>query len=82
MEMGSYNLSRFSINENDPLSAVAEYEWEWEYGRGDWQVQTHTYTRVSCDARYFYLQATATAREGDNEVFRKQWERKFERDHF
>jgi len=82
MEMGSKSLYRFSIGESDPLSAIAEYDWEWEYGRGDWQTRTHTYTRISCDSTHFFLHAVSTAWEGDQQVFRKQWDRKFKRDHF
>ena len=82
MEMGSRSLSRFSINDADPLSASAEYDWEWEYGRADWRTRTHSFTRVTCDQQYFYLHAESTAWEGDRQLFSKQWQQKFERDHF
>ncbi len=82
MEMGSTTLCRFAIGESDPLSAMAEYQWEWEFGRGEWQVKTHTYTRITADASFFYLYALATAWEGGEQVFNKQWDQKFERDHF
>jgi len=82
MEMGSKSLYRFNIGEHDPLSAVAEYDWEWEYGRGDWQTRTHTFTRISCDREHFYLHATSTAWEGEQQIFHKQWDQKFRRDHF
>ena len=82
MEMGSTSSYRFSIAESDPLSAKAEYDWQWEYGRGDWQTKTHTYTKLISDAEYFYLQATSEAWEGDEQIFRKEWDRKFKRDHF
>ena len=82
MEMGSRSLSRFSIGESDPLSAIAEYDWEWEYGRGDWRTRTHCFTRITCDHQYFYLHAVSSAWEGDRQVFNKQWDQKFDRDHF
>jgi hypothetical protein len=82
MEMGSKSLYRFSIGETDPLSAIAEYDWEWEYGRGDWQTKTHTYTKITSDAAYFYLHAVSVAWEGGNQVFHRQWQQKFKRDHF
>jgi hypothetical protein len=82
MEMGSTSLYRFSISESDPLSAIAEYDWEWEYGRGEWQTKTQTYTKITSDATYFYLHAVSVAWEGDNQIFHKQWDRKFKRDHF
>ncbi len=82
MEMGSTSLYRFSIDESDPLSAIAEYDWEWEYGRGDWQTKTRTYTKVTSDAEYFYLHALSVAWESGNQIFHKQWNKKFKRDHF
>jgi hypothetical protein len=82
MEMGSKSLYRFSIGESDPLSAIAEYEWEWEYGRGDWQTKTRTYTKVTSDATHFYLHAVSVAWEGGKQIFHKQWDQKFKRDHF
>jgi putative CocE/NonD family hydrolase len=82
MEMGSKSLHRFSIDESDPLSAIAEYDWEWEYGRGDWQTRTHTYTRITCDRTHFYLHAVSTAWESEQRIFQKQWDRKFKRDYF
>ncbi len=82
MEMGSTSLYRFSINESDPLSAIAEYDWVWEYGRGVWQTKTHTYTKVTSDADYFYLHAISVALESGNQIFHKQWDKKFKRDHF
>ncbi len=80
--MGSKNLTRFSINESDPLSAMAEYEWEWEYGRGDWQTRTLTYTRITCDESHFILYAESSAWENGNKIFSKNWDQKFKRDHF
>jgi len=82
MEMASKSLYRFSIGKSDPLSAIAEYDWEWEYGREGWQTKTHTYTRITCDSTHFFLHAVSTAWEGEQQVFRKQWEQKFERNHF
>ncbi len=82
MEMGSTSTYRFSIDESDPLSAIAEYDWEWEYGRGDWQTKTHTYTKITSDADYFYLHATSVAWEGGSQIFHKQWDQKYKRDHF
>jgi len=82
MEMGSTSLQRFTIADSDPLSAKAEYEWTWEYSRGDWKTTTKSHTTITCDRHYFYLNAESIAWEGDSEVFRKQWDQKFLRDHF
>ena len=82
LEMASVNTQRYSINESDPLSAVAEYDWEWEYSRGDWSIRTKTYTKISCDLDYFYLDAESIAWEGGQKVFSKAWSKKYPRDHF
>ena len=82
MEMGSKSLHRFSISESDPLSACAEYEWEWEYGRGNWQTKTHTYTKITSDLNHFYLHAVLIAWEDNKQVFKKEWDEQFKRDHF
>jgi len=82
MEMASINLQRYSISNNDPLSATAEYEWEWEYGRGSWNIKTKTVTQLSCSREYFYLHAESTAWEAGKKVFNKRWHKKCRRDHF
>lgn len=82
IEMGSTSLSRFSISDTDPLSAKAEYEWVWEYSREAWQTKTKTNTVITSDLKYFYLKAESIAWEGNVEVFRKQWDQKYLRDHF
>ena len=82
MEMGSKSLHRFSISELDPLSANAEYEWEWEYGRGNWQTKTYTYTKITSDLHHFYMDAVLIAWEGDKQVFKRTWDKKFKRNYF
>ncbi len=83
LEMGSTTLQRYSIETDDPLSAKAEYEWEWEYARGpNWSIKTFTRTVVTCDVQHFFLKAKSIAWEKDNEVFRKNWKKKYLRDFF
>lgn len=82
LEMGSTSLSRFSIDDTNPLSAKAEYEWVWEYSRKDWHTKTRTNTVITSDLKYFYLKAESIAWQEDVEVFRKQWDKKYLRDHF
>lgn len=80
--MGSTALTRFSVGDNDPLSAKAEYEWVWEFSRENWQTKTKTNTTITSDLKYFYLKAESIAWEGGVEIFRKQWDHKYLRDHF
>ncbi len=82
MEMASVNLQRYSILEDDPLSATAEYEWDWEYSRKNWNIKTKTLTKVSCDRDFFYLDAESVAWESGELVFSKEWHKRYKRDHF
>ncbi len=83
LEMGSNNLQRYSIKADDPLSAKAEYEWEWGYSRGsDWSVRTFTRTIMTCDLDYFFFKAESIAWENSEEIFRKNWDKKYHRDFF
>ena len=49
--MGSTALTRFSVGDNDPLSAKAEYEWVWEFSRENWQTKTKTNTTIRSEER-------------------------------
>ena len=51
IEMRSTALTRFSVSDNDPLSAKAkaEYEWVWEFSRENWQTKTKTNTTITSD---------------------------------
>ena len=82
MEMGLTSLSRYSIEYTDSPSAKAEHEWVWEYSREDWQAKTKTNTFIIGDLKNFYLKAESIAWEGEVEVFRKQWDKKYLRGHF
>ena len=63
IEMRSTALTRFSVSDNDPLSAKAkaEYEWVWEFSRENWQTKTKTNTTITSDLKYFYLKAKSIA---------------------
>ncbi len=83
LEMASTTLQRYSIQSDDPTAAKAEYEWEWEYGRtSKWHTKTFTRTILTCDETYFFLEAQSNAWENGKEVFSKQWNKKYPRDHF
>ena len=83
VEMASTTLQQYAIHPDDPLSARAEYEWEWEYSRNpNWRVRTFTRTDMRCDKKYFYVKTESVAWEHEQEVFRKEQERKYKRDYF
>ena len=63
---------RYTIREDDPLSATAELHWTHELGRGEWQVRTETVGNMWCDRDYFYLKTRVEAYEGERLVFEKE----------
>lgn len=72
----------YTIADDDPLSARAEYRHWQSYSRGDWLVRTENRVVVTCDADDFILQAETDAFEGDKRVFSNNWDIKIPRDGF
>ncbi|MGI9462630.1 MAG: CocE/NonD family hydrolase [Aestuariivirgaceae bacterium] len=64
---------RYTINDNDPLSATCDIHWTQNLRRGDWSVTTKTIALLTCNADKFHLSARVTAFEGDEQVFEKSW---------
>lgn len=60
---------RYTIQENDPLSATAHIEWVQRLGRGAWQVHTEVKATLTCDQSSFYLHTEAKAFEQDQLVW-------------
>ena len=82
LELDSNSLQRFSIHPDNPLSATAHYQWHWTYQRDDWQVATQSTITMTCAETTFDVVAEIVAWESEKEVFRKQWDEKYPRDHF
>jgi len=82
LEVDSGSLQRFSIHPDDPLSAKAHYSWRWGYQRGGWQVETTSSTTMTCTETTFDVAAEIIATESGVEVFRRQWDESYPRDHF
>jgi hypothetical protein len=80
LELGTESKSTFHVEEDDPLSAVAELSRTETISRGAWRVGIETLTRLSCTKDAFLLQATLRAREGQNEVCHREWDRSIPRD--
>jgi hypothetical protein len=80
LELGAERKSTFHIEEDDPLSAVAEL-WRAEtISRDAWRIRIETLTRLSCTKDAFRLQATLRAHEGTNEVCHREWDCSIPRD--
>jgi hypothetical protein len=73
------STERYSVVEDDPLSASAEVTWTWEFERKDWKIRTETRTHVSCTKREFIVRASIEAYEGETKVFEREFEERVKR---
>jgi predicted acyl esterase len=80
LERSTQVKSRFHVEENDPLSAVAELRQIQTMSRGAWQIRLETQMRLSSTSTTFLLQTSLRAFEGVNEVCRRDWDRSIPRD--
>ena len=80
LELATESKSTFHVEEDDPLSAVAELSRTETISRDTWRVGIETQTRLSCTRDAFRLQATLRAREGANEVSHREWDLSIPRD--
>jgi hypothetical protein len=80
LEIGTESKSQFRVEEDDPLSAVAELRQAQTMSRDAWQIRIETRMRLSCTGDAFLLQASLRAWEGANEICRRQWDRSIPRD--
>ena len=80
LELGVQTASRFHVDEDDPLSAVAELRRTHTMARGAWQIRIETQMRLSCTRDVFLLQGSLRAWEGVKEVCRREWDRSIPRD--
>jgi hypothetical protein len=79
LEVYSQIEDRYSIVEDDPLSASVSCSGEMGLRRGDWHVQAETYSRMTADAEHFYVTHVLDAYEGQARVFNKTWHAKIPR---
>jgi len=80
LELGTLSHSNSHVEENDPLSAVAELRRTSTVSRDAWQIRIETLMRLSCTRDVFLLQGSLHAWEGANEVCRREWDRAIPRD--
>ena len=82
IEAESVTTERFSIRDEDPLSACAEYTSEYGIGRGDWQTRTRGRLRVTSTRDDFVVAASLEAFEDNSSVFERDWNFRVPRDAF
>jgi hypothetical protein len=80
LELGTQYKSEYQVEENDPLSAVAELRNTQTLSRNEWQIRVETQLRLSCTRNAFLLQGSLRAWEGANEMCHREWDRTIARD--
>ena len=80
LELGTQDKTAYRVEDNDPLSAVAELSHSQTLSRNEWQIRVETQMRLSSTANAFVLQGSLRAFEGDKEVCRRDWDRAIPRD--
>ena len=80
LESGTQDKTEYRVEENDPLSAVAELSHTQTLSRNEWQIRVETQMRLSSTGNAFLLQGSLRAWEGANEVCRRNRDRSIPRD--
>ncbi|MGB6603844.1 MAG: hypothetical protein WBE65_06070, partial [Steroidobacteraceae bacterium] len=80
LDLGTQYKSEYHIEENDPLSAVAELRNAQTVSRNEWQVRVETRLRLSSTGNAFLLQGSLRAWEGTSEMCHREWDRTIPRD--
>jgi uncharacterized protein len=80
LEIGTDGQSLYSVDDDDPVSAVADIRRADTVARGHWKVRIETHIRVACTAGYFQLQAQLRAWEDETEVCSREWSEEIPRD--
>jgi uncharacterized protein len=80
LELGTESKSQYHVEEDDPLSAVAELQSTQTMSRDAWQVRIETRIRLSCMRDTFLLRGSLRALEGAKEVCRREWDCSIPRD--
>ena len=81
LELGTDGSFAFHIDDDDPLSAVAEMRRVETVTRGAWQVRTEAWMRLSSTADEFLLRASIQGWDGDDSVCHREWNVAIPRDH-
>jgi len=80
LELGTEGSFAFQIEEDDPLTAVAEMRQMQTISRGEWRTRIETQIRLSCTRAAFVLRATLRAWDGDVEICHREWDHDVPRD--
>jgi uncharacterized protein len=80
LELGTQWNTQYHVEDNDPLSAVAELHNVQTMSRSQWRVRVETQMRLSSTGNGFLLTGSLRAFEGANEVCHRDWNCSIPRD--
>lgn len=78
-EMAHSIEKKLDIDDDDPLSTRAEVRQTMNMGRKGWCISIDVGTVLTCDAKYFYVEADATASLNGKKVSQRRWSTKHRR---
>ena len=79
LDVGDGLTCDFSIQDNDPLSATAVWNWHTLRRHKEWDVNIQTTTRLHSTAKEFLIDTSVVAAQSGEEVFRKNWNHRIQR---
>lgn len=80
LELGTQGTSQYQIDDNDPLSAMAQLRRTQTIRRHAWQIRVETQMRLACRSGAFLLHGSLRAWENANEVCYRDWDHSIPRD--
>ena len=73
-------LARYTIRENEPLSARTDTEFRIEIKRRDATLVHHSTGSLTCDAKHFIVDMALKLQEDGRTVFERTWHERIRRD--
>src|SRR5438132_1174039 len=70
---------KYSIRDNEPLSAKIDIDTTISISRDEWKTRTEMKSQMTSDERYYYLKAHLSAYENDELIISKKWNEKIPR---
>jgi hypothetical protein len=80
LELGTQYKTEYHVEENDPLSAVAELHQTQTLSRNEWQIRVETRMRLSSTRDIFLLLGKFTRLRGRERSVRRDWDQSIPRD--
>jgi uncharacterized protein len=81
LETSDSSHAVYSIRDDDPLSAAVYFNAASGMARGDWRTVSEVTSAMTCDRDSFHVAMRLEVREGDEQVFEREWKLSFPRDH-